>query len=370
MKYLVLILGVCLTVVSYSQTPIKVTVSGNVFNLLQDTVCISQYNGQGYRDLLKTKVDKKGNFTLSGTLPSKDIYVLRISKNQHINLVLRDNSSIQVYGDGKNLIQFMNLVGSEESAQLNKFIIRLEDYNRKKDSANAYLQQHPDQEKAVNESFTSVFQSFETYKQEFFNANQNSPALLPLLSLFDPNQNFEVYEMLVDQIVKGFDGAPTVNFVKSNYLNFKAKHDEMAFLMPGKEALDFMQPKLDGKPLRLSDLRGKVVLLDFWASWCGPCRRENPNVVKIYEKYKDAGFTVMSVSLDKDKNAWQEAIKRDNLSWTNHVSDLKAWSNEAAQLYKVTGIPFTVLIDKDGKIIKTNVRGEELGELLKNVFGF
>ena len=370
MKYLIVIVGVFLTLVSFSQTPIKVVISGNVFNLPQDSVAISQFNGQEYRDLLKAKLDKKGNFTINGNLPSKDIYVLRISKNQHINLILRDNSAIQVYGDGKNLIQFMNLVGSEESTQLNKFIVRLEDYNRKKDSANVYLQQHPDQEKAVNESFTVIFQGFEAYKQEFFNANQNSPALLPLLSLFDPNQNFEVYEMLVDQIVKGFDGAPTVNFVKSNYLNFKSKHDEMAFLMPGKEALDFMQPKLDGKPLRLSDLRGKVVLLDFWASWCGPCRRENPNVVKIYNKYKDAGFTVMSVSLDKDKNAWQEAIKRDNLSWTNHVSDLKAWSNEAAQLYKVTGIPFTVLIDKEGKIIKTNVRGEELEVLLKNVFGF
>ena len=370
MKYLIVIVGVFLTLVSFSQTPIKVVISGNVFNLPQDSVAISQFNGQEYRDLLKAKLDKKGNFTINGNLPSKDIYVLRISKNQHINLILRDNSAIQVYGDGKNLIQFMNLVGSEESTQLNKFIVRLEDYNRKKDSANVYLQQHPDQEKAVNESFTAIFQGFEAFKQEFFNANQNSPALLPLLSLFDPNQNFEVYEMLVDQIVKGFDGAPTVNFVKSNYLNFKSKHDEMAFLMPGKEALDFMQPKLDGKPLRLSDLRGKVVLLDFWASWCGPCRRENPNVVKIYNKYKDAGFTVMSVSLDKDKNAWQEAIKRDNLSWTNHVSDLKAWSNEAAQLYKVTGIPFTVLIDKEGKIIKTNVRGEELEVLLKNVFGF
>jgi thiol-disulfide isomerase/thioredoxin len=370
MKFKTLLVCLCVGLFSFGQTPITVNVSGTVFNLLQDTVAIAQYNGQNYRDLIKSKVDKKGNFSLKGNLPSKDVYVLRISKNQHVNLILRENANIQVFGDGKNLINYMNLVGSDESVQLNKFILRMEDYNRKKDSAQAYLQQHPGQEQAVNESFGSIYQSFEAYKQEFFNANQNSPALLPLLSLFDPNTNFEVYEMLVDQIVKGFDGAPTVNLVKANYMNFKAKHDELAFLLPGKEALDFMQPKLDGKPLRLTDLRGKVVLLDFWASWCGPCRRENPNVVKVYEKYKDAGFTVMSVSLDKDKTAWQEAIKRDNLSWPNHVSDLKAWSNEAAQLYKVTGIPFTVLIDKEGKIIKTNARGEELELLLKNIFGF
>ncbi len=188
MKSILVVVGVFLSLVSFSQTPIKVNVSGNVFNLVEDSVAISQFNGQGYRDLIKAKLDKKGNFSIVGSLPSKDIYVLRISKNQHINLILRDNASIQVYGDGKNLIQFMNLVGSEESAQLNKFIVRLEDYNRRKDSANIYLQQNPGQEKAVNESFTPVFQSFEAYKQEFFNLNQNSPALLPLLSLIDPNQ--------------------------------------------------------------------------------------------------------------------------------------------------------------------------------------
>ena len=114
MKSILIVVGVFLSLVSFSQTPIKVTVSGNVFNLVEDSVAISQFNGQGYRDLIKAKVDKKGNFSIVGSLPSKDIYVLRISKNQHINLILRDNASIQVYGDGKNLIQFMNLVGSEE----------------------------------------------------------------------------------------------------------------------------------------------------------------------------------------------------------------------------------------------------------------
>jgi thiol-disulfide isomerase/thioredoxin len=122
--------------------------------------------------------------------------------------------------------------------------------------------------------------------------------------------------------------------------------------------------------MKLSDLRGKVVLIDFWASWCGPCRKENPNVVKTYAKYKDAGFTVMSVSLDRDRNAWLAAIEKDQLSWPNHVSDLGHWSSRVPQMYGVKGIPFTVLIDQEGKIIKTNLRGEALEAELKKIYGF
>jgi thiol-disulfide isomerase/thioredoxin len=144
----------------------------------------------------------------------------------------------------------------------------------------------------------------------------------------------------------------------------------MQFLSPGKIAPDFSQSKQDGKPLKLSDLKGKVVLIDFWASWCGPCRRENPNVVKLYEKYQKNGFTVLSVSLDQNKDQWLAAVKKDNLTWPNHVSDLKGWSNEAAKQYKVTGIPFTVLVDKEGKIINKNLRGPELEKTLESIFGY
>ena len=116
-------------------------------------------------------------------------------------------------------------------------------------------------------------------------------------------------------------------------------------------------------------MRGKVVLIDFWASWCGPCRRENPNVVKLYEKYKDKGFEIFSISLDKDKTAWIKAIKDDNLKWTNHVSDLKYWSSEAAKLYGVSSIPSTVLIDKEGRVIAKNLRGRDLELKMKEIFG-
>jgi thiol-disulfide isomerase/thioredoxin len=123
------------------------------------------------------------------------------------------------------------------------------------------------------------------------------------------------------------------------------------------------------KTLALSSLKGKVVLLDFWASWCGPCRKENPNVVALYNKYKSKGFDIFSVSLDQDKNRWLQAIEKDNLSWASHVSDLKGWASEPAKLYSVTGIPMTLLLDKEGNIIARNLRGEQLTMKLKELLG-
>jgi thiol-disulfide isomerase/thioredoxin len=119
-----------------------------------------------------------------------------------------------------------------------------------------------------------------------------------------------------------------------------------------------------GKVLRLSALKGKVVLIDFWASWCGPCRRENPNVVKLYKKYKSKGFEIFSVSLDEDPKAWKQAIAQDGLSWPNHVSDLLGWQTPLIQSYRFDGIPHTVLLDRKGQILSTGLRGSELEQKL------
>lgn len=158
------------------------------------------------------------------------------------------------------------------------------------------------------------------------------------------------------------------NYADNEYvrhLNDKVK----GLLMPGMEAPEIAMPDADGNIRKLSDLRGKVVMVDFWASWCRPCRGENPNVVRLYAKYHDMGFDIYSVSMDKDRASWLKAIKDDGLVWPNHVSDLNGWTSSGGATYGIMSIPATVLIDREGKIIARNLRGADLERKLAEIFG-
>jgi thiol-disulfide isomerase/thioredoxin len=141
----------------------------------------------------------------------------------------------------------------------------------------------------------------------------------------------------------------------------------------GKLAPDLAFPSPDGKIITLSSLRGKLVLVDFWASWCLPCRMENPNIVKVYQKYKDGnftegqGFTIYSVSFDTKMKRWTDAIQEDGLAWENHVSDLKGWYSDAAKIYQISSIPFNFLLNGDGVIIALNLKAEALESKIKSL---
>ena len=197
----------------------------------------------------------------------------------------------------------------------------------------------------------------------------------------------------IDSLVTKYPGSPAAAFYLYRYFTYQLPLDELkatrAKLTPslanspyvtdldgiikqlenvqiGKAAPEFSLPDTTGTMVSLSDFKGKYVLLDFWASWCPPCRRENPNVVKAFNDFKDKNFTVVGISLDKDKDKWLEAIVSDNLTWT-HVSDLKYWDSEIPALYGVRGIPANVLLDPDGVIIARNITGEQLHETLESV---
>jgi thiol-disulfide isomerase/thioredoxin len=230
----------------------------------------------------------------------------------------------------------------------------------------------------------SILMNYQSYMKKFINENKNSPCLLMLLGEIQNPMDFKNELMIIKNVVQE-------KFEKQKYLKEVVKLIEQAkqqenYLSQQKNRaneeknireklginIGAIAPEInlqspDGKFIALSSLKGKVVLLDFWASWCRPCRAENPNVVRLYNKYKDKGFTVYSVSLDQNKDKWLAAIAQDKLTWSNHVSELTGWKSSAGNKYGVSSIPKTFLIDAKGKIIAYDLRGNDLEKKLSEI---
>ena len=183
-----------------------------------------------------------------------------------------------------------------------------------------------------------------------------------LVTFFDSDYTtyMELYEQVLHSLESKYANSPFVSNIAQKVA---------ASMKEGSLAPEIEMKDRDGKVRRLSDMRGKVVLIDFWASWCGPCRAELPNVVRLYQKYHDKGFDIYSVSLDKDRNAWLQAILNTGQVWENHVSDLNGWTSSGGHAYGVSSIPYTVLIDRKGRVIAKKLRGEELAVKLQEIFG-
>ena len=216
------------------------------------------------------------------------------------------------------------------------------------------------------DSIVELYQAIRQEKREFaqraVDNNRLDKRFVKVLGIYVQNY-LTLDELEADlkkfspEVQKEQEWKDKMDFVKYSRLN-----------QPGQKCIDFTVKGHDGKEIRLSDLlaKNKLVLIDFWASWCPPCRRENPNVVKAFNEYKDKNFTIVGISLDKDKSKWMKAIADDNLAWT-HLSDLKYWDSEIPALYGVRGIPANVLLDPDGVIVAKNITGEDLHKKLKEV---
>lgn len=305
----------------------------------------------------------KGAFALAGQVTEPALYVLAIgdAAPQHVYM---ENTQIKVSGtkaDVANLrfegskshedfVEFRNTF-SPLMAQLNDLATQLN------------TTQDPTRKAQLFRMYDSVKNTTNKTVGTFIAAHRSSyvsPFLLYVTAQVADDavvmdQRFQLLDASIRNSQIGKNLAEYITFNKIGSV--------------GSDAMDFSQPDPEGKPLALSSLRGKYVLLDFWASWCKPCRLENPTVVKAYKKFSKKNFTVYSVSLDKEKEAWLKAIKVDNLEWTAHASDLLFWNNAAAQMYHVQGIPQNFLIDPNGKIIGKNLRGEELEAKLCQVLG-
>lgn len=223
----------------------------------------------------------------------------------------------------------------------------------------------------------ALYKTF-TNMQADLTVQQNTQAMAPALkALLEANPGQLMSAFLVTYFEQAFDQYASLYKTVRDAQDARWKgHDFVrhldsrlrSVLLPGMDAPDIELPDPEGKTRRLSDLRGKVVLIDFWASWCRPCRAENPNVVRLYGEYHPKGLEIFSVSLDNNRDAWLNAIKSDGLSWPNHVSDLRGWSSAGGRLYGISSIPATVLVDREGKIVARNLRGKDLENKLKEIF--
>ena len=351
-----------------------VHISGTIFNTKIQEFTLNPVipNANFESNNLKIKPDSLGNFELSFPFDHKEYYNFQVG-TKNFFLIINKAESLKIYADGSKINEHLNIVGSEDSKNMFDFILLTEKWKIKIDSANRAIKDSPEKSKEINEYMQGQYVQFQSVLSQFISANMSSPALIAALNVLNIERDFQTYQKVITSLNKSFGESMLVQEYVKNFNSYVNSLEDKKPLGIGKEAPLFsekLSKPINGKEIfELKSLRGNVVLIDFWASWCGPCRRENPNVVKTYNKYKEKGFKVVSVSLDSDEKKWKEAIKKDQLIWPYHVSDLGGWRSKIGQLYGVSSIPFTVLIDEEGRVIKTNLRGNQLEEELTRIYG-
>lgn len=320
---------------------------------------------------------KKFKNSLTIELNEPDFYRIRFSENNGAFLIIEPNTSVVISSD--NPSEFKNnylIEGSKDSELLKQVLYKINTYSENQlalqVSAEKLSKDDIPARQALQNDYNKNQQEFNTYLLAFVNDNSSSPAVLFTLNFLSLEKDLALYEKIGNDLSVVMPNSLMVKNLVATVDSYKKqlvqqKELKKSGLSRGSEVPDIELPTPSGEMLKLSSLRGKYVLIDFWASWCGPCRRENPNVVRLYNKYHNQGFDIFGVSLDNNASKWQAAIAKDKLTW-NHVSDLKGWSSSAARLYNVSSIPFTVLIDPDGKVIGTNLRGQQLEQVLENIF--
>ncbi|MEN8121013.1 MAG: TlpA disulfide reductase family protein [Bacteroidota bacterium] len=308
---------------------------------------------------LDSMESNKGKFNFKGKMDTPEIYYITFGNNKKISRIFLDNSNITF---SVNMDDLRNPVikGSKAQDQYNQYRDEIKSFDDKlKDLYQQYMAAQKEGNKELLKQIDSTYYAINDEKTGFIKnyiSSNNKSAITPYVFLSGLSYTLEVNEM--DSIFKLLDES----LASSPYYEIMGeKIKVLRNVEIGKKAPDFTLNDTLGNPISLSSFKGKYLLIDFWAAWCGPCRAENPNNVKLYADYKDKGFEIFGVSFDNGSKAWVKAINKDGLTWPQ-VSDLKGWSSAAGKLYGVSAIPHTLLLDKDGVILAKNLRGEKLRE--------
>lgn len=350
-------------------------------------------NGQGgkFESIGSATSDMQGHFQL---IPDRalvmDYYQLMVSGMTPMVVIMDSTMHVHIKAeipDG-GFIGDATITGSKAAAEVHEYYAKAMPLQTTLSMLRGTMQRTKDREKMQELSDQAAQKKIEadSWAKQFIKDHPGSPALLGPLEHLEPRANADLFaEVLESTEEKLRDGAfhkaltvatkgaqTTRNNARERVVKKgnganpprPAKNSRYGV---GDEAPDIAMADPDGNIRRLSDLRGKVVLVDFWASWCGPCRRENPNVVRAYQQFNSEGFEVFSVSLDQNADRWKAAIAMDRLNWPNHVCDLKGWQNEAARAYGVSSIPHALLVDQSGTIAATHLRGPALAAKLNEL---
>jgi thiol-disulfide isomerase/thioredoxin len=308
-----------------------------------------------------TGIGQDGSLAFKGKVLEPDMYLLKLQDVRGGIQLFLDNSTIVITGSSDNLSAAEINGSSTHDVYKNYTALMKAGSEKMRPVYEAYNKADEEKNEAEKKKLDTRLETARAEQlatqMNFIRENARSPVAAYLLNSIaynveDPAQ----MEQAINAFPSGLAGYKYVKSLKDTY-------EKMKVTAVGVVAPDFVQNDPEGKPVKLSDFRGKYLLVDFWASWCGPCRAENPNVVKAYNKYKGKGFTILGVSLDRERDPWLKAILDDKLTWT-HVSDVRYWDNEVAKQYGIRAIPANVLLDKNGRIVGKNLRGDKLEQAL------
>ena len=362
--FLLLILGLsaCGGSPEENLDPNATVITGTLANGVNAQIFLEDLNGKAPIAVDTSIIDEDGSFLLSVMITQPSFYRVSFSSTNFAVMILQPGEKISLSGDALNLSQTYQVTGSSES-------IRLQEYNKLRrpiDSLQQVIQMAQQQQDAGTYYAAVQYQQqmapqLRGKMQAFIDKEPGSIASFAAVKTLDIDQDFETYKQVATAMAARYPGFSYTDALMQEVAAIEK-------LRVGVEAPDINLQTPDGDYVSLSSLRGKVVMIDFWASWCKPCRAENPNVVKLYNRYHDKGFEVLGVSLDRSKDQWVKAIADDRLSWL-HISDLGFWNSSVVPIYNVTSIPKTYLIDQDGRILAKNLRGPALESKLAEIFG-
>lgn len=326
MKSYILGIGFLLLAVACNSKSAKsLQIEGTVVNATTGKVYLQKFDNKMYKTIDSTTI-VDGKFSFSKDVQVPEIYGLTLDTTSNSYLLFVDENPITIKLDTASYFKNTEVSGS---LLHDEFVAYKKTKGVKIDE---FIKANP----------KSLVSAYVLYRD--FSYRLSPEDISANIALLDPSLKSTPYVQVLEGLTKTLEAVSV-----------------------GKQAPDFSSVAPDGKVVKFSDSWGKgYVLIDFWASWCGPCRRDNPNVVRVYQKYKDRGFDVFGVSLDKSKTAWTKAIEKDNLTWT-HVSDLLFWDSAPAKLYGVRAIPANYLIDAQGKIVAKNLHGDELDKVLEDL---